>query len=167
MIIRKREIHLPIMGATKRYLIALVWDDSSITRKSFNSIKTINDRTPKLPILLSFIISNLFSGFFPPKIPSKESATPSKWSPPVISIQKTTTKRADRLGENKMRENLYKKPRQRPIKPPTRGKKITEVATSVRFSSFLYPRGRVVRNLIAYKILFIADFLTLPFGLVP
>ena len=57
-----------------------------MSRSILMRIKNKTISSPKVPILLSFIIFNLELILFPPKIPSAESARPSSWMPPVIII---------------------------------------------------------------------------------
>ena len=67
-----------------------------ILAKSANLSNNIHTApsTPKLPTRLSRIISNLRSRVLPPKSPSHESISPSRWSPPVSTTSIATSKAA-------------------------------------------------------------------------
>ena len=101
--------------------------------------------TPKVPILLSFIISSILSFGLLEKNPSQVSARPSICNPPVTKIIENTDKKAA-INLSNFKNNQYIINAIKDMKIPTYGKNIVLLEITSLSNLISKGMGSLVKN---------------------
>ena len=155
-------INLPTTGMTNKAQGKFSLGISRSRLYCINS-KMPKATTPKEPVRLSFMISNILSRSLPEKMPSTVSIKPSQWIPPVAK-NGTTAKIAARkcsgidmptISSRPQVSSQARTPYNSPSTSPTKGKYLTLLPKSSSVQTVCFTTCILVRNCKPIKKAFI------------